>query len=211
MAAVDAIEWACVLCGHDVQTNWVENQICIKVWVKLGHFSVETIRMTQKAMVTSNWWLAASSRQHACSCIMITQGDSDSLLSRFGTLQLSAFPQTKIIFEREEISYSWWDLGKYNRAAMVTRRTVWGPNLSALKGTEASLSYVQCFLYLVSSSISVSVFHVTLLDTFWPDLIYYTFMSRNPKWLNKNNKPIWELVQRLSIGHFKKFSTFSLY
>ena len=27
-----------------------------------------------------------------------------------------------------------------------------------LKGTEASLSYVQCFLYLVSSSINVSIF-----------------------------------------------------
>ena len=35
-----------------------------------------------------------------------------------------------------------------------------------LKGTEASLSYVQCFLYLVSSSINVSTFHVTWLDTF---------------------------------------------
>ena len=34
-------------------------------------------------------------------------------------------------------------------------RTVWGPKVPTLKGTEASLSYVQCFLYLVSSSISV--------------------------------------------------------
>ena len=33
---------------------------------------------------------------------------------------------------------------------MVIGRTVWGPNVSALKGTEMSLSYVQCFLYLVS-------------------------------------------------------------
>ena len=30
-----------------------------------------------------------------------------------------------------------------------------------LKGTEASLSYVKCFLYLVSFSIDVSIFHST--------------------------------------------------
>ena len=42
--------------------------------------------------------------------------------------------------------------------------------MPTLKGTEASLSHVQCFLYLVSSSINVSVFHITWLDTFWTDL-----------------------------------------
>ena len=31
--------------------------------------------------------------------------------------------------------------------------------MATLKGTEASLSYVQCFLYLVSFSINVSAFH----------------------------------------------------
>ena len=54
---------------------------------------------------------------------------------------------------------------------MVIGKTVWGPKVPTLKGTKASLSYVQCFLYLVSSSISVSIFHSTWLDTFWTDLI----------------------------------------
>ena len=49
-------------------------------------------------------------------------------------------------------------------------RTVWGPKVPTLKGTEASLSYIQCFLYLVSSSINVSIFHITWMDTFWTDL-----------------------------------------
>ena len=31
----------------------------------------------------------------------------------------------------------------------------------ALKRTEASLSHIQCFLYLVSSSVNVSIFHIT--------------------------------------------------
>ena len=50
---------------------------------------------------------------------------------------------------------------------MATARTVWGPKVPALKGTEVSLSCVQCFLYLVSSLINVSIFHSTWLDTFW--------------------------------------------
>ena len=49
---------------------------------------------------------------------------------------------------------------------MVTGRTVWGPKVPTLKGTEASLFYVQCFLCLVFSSINVSIFHITWLDTF---------------------------------------------
>ena len=54
---------------------------------------------------------------------------------------------------------------------METGRTARGPKLPTLKGTEASLSYVQCFLYLVSSSINVFIFHITWLDTFWRDLV----------------------------------------
>ena len=44
--------------------------------------------------------------------------------------------------------------------------------MPTLKGTEAPLSFVQCFLYLASSPINVSIFHSTWLDTFWTDLIY---------------------------------------
>ena len=40
--------------------------------------------------------------------------------------------------------------------------------MPTLKGTEVSLSYEQCFLYLVSSSRNVSIFHNTWLDTLSP-------------------------------------------
>ena len=43
--------------------------------------------------------------------------------------------------------------------------------MPTLKGTEVSLPYVHCFLYLVFSSINVSMFHSTWLDTFWTDLL----------------------------------------
>ena len=49
---------------------------------------------------------------------------------------------------------------------MAIGRTVWGPKVPTLKGTEASLSNVRCFLYLVSSSINISIFHIMWLDTF---------------------------------------------
>ena len=55
---------------------------------------------------------------------------------------------------------------------MAIGRSAWGPKVPTLKGTEASLSNVRWFLYLVSSSTNVSIFYVTWLDTFWIDLIY---------------------------------------
>ena len=107
-------------------TEWVEQRICIKFCIKPEHSSTETIRMLQKATAMGNWWLAASSRQHACSCIMSGAeifhetsnhpGDSAPLQSRFGTLWLLAFPKIKITFEREEISDHQWDSRKYDGA-----------------------------------------------------------------------------------------------
>ena len=114
-------------------TEWVEQWICIRFYIKLEHSSVETIWMIQKAAGMDHWWLAASSRQ--CACSHITSGaeffgetsnypgDSASLQPRFCILQLLAFPKTKITFEREEISDhclkfrkirwgSWWQLGE---------------------------------------------------------------------------------------------------
>ena len=40
--------------------------------------------------------------------------------------------------------------------------------MPTLKGTEVSLSYVQCFLYLLQK---MSLFHSTRLDNFWTDFI----------------------------------------
>ena len=79
------------------------------------------------------WWLAASSRQCAHSCITSCAkffgktsnhpGDSTPLQPRFDTLWLLAFPKTKITFEkgrdfrplmrfRKLRQGSWWQLGE---------------------------------------------------------------------------------------------------
>ena len=101
-------------------------RISIKFCVKFEHSSAKTIQMIQKTTAMGNWWLAAlkdSMPTHA-SCLMQFfgktsnhPGDSAPLQSRFGTLGIQAFHQTKITFEREEISDHQWDAEKYDRAA----------------------------------------------------------------------------------------------
>ena len=124
MGAVEAIEWACVLCGCCIQNEQVEQWICIKFCVKLEHSSIETISMIQKAVAMGNCWLATSSQQQTHSFITSHAdfsgetsnhpGDWTLLQPRFGTLRLLAFPKTKITFEREKISDHWWNSGKYD-------------------------------------------------------------------------------------------------
>ena len=148
---------------------------------------METIRMIQKASAMGNWWLAASSRQCALSCITLVQ----SCLMKYQIIQVTqlpyspdlapcnfwVFPKLKLPLKRKRFQqrFSWISVDEIQENTtgqlMATGRTVWGPKVPTLKKTEASLSYVQCFLYLISSSIDVSIFHITWLDTFWTDLV----------------------------------------
>ena len=151
-------------------TEWVEQRICIRFCIKLEHSSMETIWMIQKAAAMGDWQLHhdTSSAEFFCET---SNHPGDSAPYSPGTLQLLAFPQTKVTFEREETSDCWWDSGKYDGQLMVIGRTVWGPKVPTLKGTDGSSFYIQCVLYLVSSSINVSIFRITCLDTFWKDLL----------------------------------------
>ena len=142
---------------------------------------METIGMIQKAAAMGNWWLAASSQQYARSCIMSHAeyfgetsnhpGDSVLLQPRFGTLWLLAFPQTKITFEREEISDRWWDSGKYDGAADGNWENCVRSQAAYFEGDWGII--VLCTRFLVSSLINFSIFHITWLDTFWRDLVVY--------------------------------------
>ena len=138
-----------------------------------------------------NWWLAASSWQciHACITfhaeIFLWNIKSSRWLSplqpRFGTLQLQALPKARIIFEREEIWDHWWDSEKYNswwgswwwlgEVCQVPTCLLW----SGLRHHYPT--------YNVSSSINVSIFHSTWLETFWQTIhicmyvfIYFTYI-----------------------------------
>ena len=134
-----------------------------------------------EAAAMGNWWLAASSRQGTHSHItspasflvkhQITQVTQphycpDTVPSKFWL-----FPKLKSPLKGKRVQTVDETQENTTGQLMAIARTVWGPKVTTLKGTKASLSYVQCFLYLVSSSIKVSIVHITWLDTFWTDLI----------------------------------------
>ena len=160
-------------------TEWVQ-QICIKFCIKLEHFSTETIQMIQKATAMGNRWLAASSQQCAHSHITSRAdfsgktsnhpGDSD--LPQPCSLYLVPcdvwlFPKLKSPLKGKRLKTTNEIQENTMGQLMAIGRTMWvsDSKVPTLKGTEALLYYVQCSLYLVSSSINVSVFHITWLDT----------------------------------------------
>ena len=96
-------------------------------------------------------------------------GDSAPLQPRFGALWLLASPKTKISFEREEILDCRQDSGKYNGAADGDWENCMRFQSACFKGNWGII--VLCTMFLVSSSINVSIFHITWLDTFWTDPI----------------------------------------
>ena len=148
-------------------TEQVEKAICIQFCVKPEHCSVENIQMIQKAAAMGNLWLAASSQQHAFSCITSHAecfgetsnhpGDSAPLQPRVGDLQLLAFPKTKVTFEREEISDHWWNSVKYDGAANGYWKTCVRFQGAYFEGDWGII--VLCTMFLVSCiSINVSIF-----------------------------------------------------
>ena len=152
---------------------------------------METIWMIQKAAAMCNWWLAASSWQRIHSYIMSSAeffgktsnhpGDSASLQPRFGTLQLLTFPKTKTTFEREEISDHPWDSGKYDKAVDGNWENCVRSQGAYSEGDWGIIVLCTMFLVSLSSSINVSIFHITQLDTFWTDLVcIYKICKENP-------------------------------
>ena len=142
---------------------------------------METIWMIQKTAAGGNWWSAASSQQHAHSCIMccivflvkhqVTQATLLPYSPDLVPWDFWLFPKLKSPLKWKRFQ-TINDIHKNTMGKlMVIRRTVWGPKVPTLKGAEASLSCVQCFLYLVSSSINACIFYITWPDVFWTDLV----------------------------------------
>ena len=140
-------------------TEQAEQWKCVKFCIKLEHSSMETIWVIQKAAAMGNWWLTASSQQCTHSSIMspaeffgktsnhlVTQPhySPDLALCDFWLfLKLKSSLKGKRFQTFDEIQEN------TTGQLMVTGSTVWGPKGPTLKGTEASLSCVQCFLYPV--------------------------------------------------------------
>ena len=137
--------------------------------------------MIQKATAMCNWWLAASSQQCACSCItshacrvfwwnIKSPRWLSAPTAQIWHLETSGFSQLKSLLKGKRFQSINEIQENVMGQLMVFGRTVWGPTVPTSKGTEASWSYIQCFLNLVSSSTNVSIFHDTWMYTFWTDL-----------------------------------------
>ena len=136
-----------------------EQWICIKFCLKLERSSTETIQMLQKATGVGNWWLAASSQKCTHSCIMshaeffgetwITQVIQPRYSPDLVPCEFWLFPKLKSPLKGKR-SQNFNEIQKNTAGQLtVTARTVWGPKVPMLKGTEESLPYVQCVLCLV--------------------------------------------------------------
>ena len=162
-------------------TEQVEQQICLNFRIKLEYSSMETVQMIQKAPAMDNWWLAASSQECSPSCITSCAeffgktpnhpSDSDPYSTDLVPCDLQLFPKLKSLLKGKRFQTVEKIQKNTMGQLMAIGRTVCDPKVPTLKGTEASLSYAQCFLYLVSSAVNIYIFHITQLDTFWTELI----------------------------------------
>ena len=158
-------------------TEQIEQWICIKFCIELECPSTEIIWVIQKATAMGNWWLAASSQQHT--------HYASRLVQFFG--ETSNHPHDSAPYSPDLVP---WDFGlfpnlksplKGNRSSMRFTK-IWqaadGDWENCVKSQGAYFEgdwgiIVLCTMFLVSSSVNVSIFHVTWLDTYWRDLVLY--------------------------------------
>ena len=169
MGVVDTFEWACVLCGRHMQNDWtnramnLHHTLC-KAWTFLhrkysddtgghgygqlviGRFITTMCLLTHHVLCRGFWWNIKSPRWLS------------TPIAQIWHCNIWLFPKLKSPLKGKRFQII--DEIQENRKGqlMAIGRTVWGPKVPTLKGTEASLSYVHCFLYLVFSLVNVSLF-----------------------------------------------------
>ena len=195
-------------------TKWVGQWLCIKLCVKLKHSYVKTIWMIDGQLVIGSFITIMHLLMHHFSCRVFSPrvsnhpGDSAPYSPDLVPCDFWLSPKLKSPLQ----GMSFQTIGEIQENTtgqlMAIGGTVWGPKVPILKGTEVSLSYVQCFLYPVSSSINVSVLHIAWLDTFWTDLLWFQILHCNWPLRNYNlsstdiaskiiSKIIWKTIRRL--------------
>ena len=143
-----------------------------------------------------NWWQAASPRQCTSSCITSQAefwgktsnhpGDS-ALLPDFASCNFWILPKTKITFEREEILDHQWDSGRYKGTSDGDWENCVKSQSAYFEGDWGVIVLSTVFLV---SSINVSIFHITWLDAFWTDLVFFHDFFHSTLWFS--NKIIYE-------------------
>ena len=133
-------------------------KICIKLYFKLEHSSSRTIQMIQRPQLwgSGDWQLHHNNMPAHASCIMshavfwpnIKSPRWLSLPTGLVPCDFWFFPKLKSPLKGKRFQTVDEVPEKMTGQLMAIVRTLWGPKVPTLKGTEASLSYVQYFLYL---------------------------------------------------------------
>ena len=139
-------------------TEWIEQWICIKFCVKLEHSPWKLFGWFRRTQLwaTGNWQLHHDKKPaHASHLVQsflvkhqITQVTQLPYSQDLVPCDLWLFPKLKSPLERKGFETFSEIQENTTGNLMAIERTVWGPEVPTLKGTEVSLSYVQCFLYL---------------------------------------------------------------
>ena len=193
VAAVDTVEWACALVAIAFafkMTEQVHQWICNEFCVKLEYSSMETIQMIRKATAMGKWRLPASSPQctrHA-SCLV------QSFLAKHQINHV-----TQPLYSPYLVPCDFWLFPKLKSPLNPFRFQVVDKNQGNMTGianvhwenyVRSQGAYfegdwgilVLCTMFLVSSSINVSIFHITWLDTLWTAFAYDTQTQTRVLW-----------------------------
>ena len=148
---------SCVAVTFKIWLSWVEPRICTKFCVKLEHSSTEPMQWFKRPQLraTADWQLhhdnvpARASRlvqsflvEHEITQMTQPPYSPDLAPCDFWLLRKLKSPlrgkRFQTISEIQENTTG---------QLMAIGRTMWGPKVPPLKGTETSLSYIRCFLY----------------------------------------------------------------
>ena len=148
-------------------------RLYIPLWKLFGWFR------RQQHWVTGDWQLQHDNRPTHVSCLcrnflakyQITQVNQSTYSPYLALCHIWLFPKLKSPLKGKRFQTVDEIQENMTRQLMAIGRTVSGPKAPTSKATEVSLSYVQCFLHLISSLINASIFHITWLATFWTDLV----------------------------------------
>ena len=178
VGVVDTIEWACVLCGLHIQNDWESramnlHQILPYAWTFLHrNYSDDSEGHSYEQLVIGSFIMTTSPLMQLVLCRVFLRNIKSPrwlrpLEFRFGALRLDfwLFPKLKSPLKGKR--FQTMIQGNTTGQLVVIGRMVWGPKVPTLKRIEVLSSYVQCFMYLVSSSINVSTFHIMWLDILW--------------------------------------------
>ena len=140
-------------------TGWAEKKICIKFCIKFEHSSAETIQWRRRPQL----WATGDGQLHHGNVLAYASRLMQSFLAKYQITQVTQphhsldvvpcnfwlFPKLESPLKRKRFQTINEIQENTMGQLMAIWRTVWGPSVPTLKGTEASLSCVQCFLYLL--------------------------------------------------------------